>query len=387
MKIRFLALFFFLSYVFIAKTLYAKIAPAPSHDEIKLKSELSAIQKDIQKLEKNVSSHQKQEEILNQELAVLEKDIGEQTDQLRLLENKKLLHRKSLMELEQKIEKLQKTHETQLKALSHLVRECFYHQQKEKFQLLLEPQEWSVRVRQASYYRFFSRARKKEMEQLTTHIKEVSLLSQNIAQEQILLEETSRNVTSKKTKLNEIIQKRKTLLITLTDDLKSYNKRMIYLQQQEHQLEKLFKKLQTRLSTTYIDPVQDFAKMKHQLTLPILENNVTFSALPHLKASSQKTYIHAPNGTPVNAIFPGRVVFAEWLRGVGLLIILDHGNGYLSLYGNNEKLYKGLGDWVGRGEMIARVGQSGGHTEPGLYFEIRKDGKTIDPTPWFSNLG
>lgn len=368
----------------------AKIAPSPSQDEMTLKKELSSIQKDIQKLEKNVSSGHKQEALLNHELATLEKAIGEYSEQLRVLENKKGLQQKTILSLKAQHTELEKKHQHQVSHLSQLIRESYYSQRKEKLQLLFTPMAWANRLRQDVYYQFFSLAKAGEIRQLMDELNKITSLEEKIAQEQITLDQTSEQVVSKKEKLHHTLQQRKNLLLTLNADLKSFNKQMAYLQQQEHQLEKLFKKLQGRLNTTltHIDPAQDFAKMKHQLPLPILENNVTFSALPNLTpSSSKKTYITAPNGTPVSAIFPGRVVFAEWLRGVGLLIILDHGNGYLSLYGNNQKLYKGLGEWVNAGEMIARVGQSGGHTEPGLYFEIRKDGQTLDPTSWFSNLG
>jgi septal ring factor EnvC (AmiA/AmiB activator) len=84
----------------------------------------------------------------------------------------------------------------------------------------------------------------------------------------------------------------------------------------------------------------------------------------------------------VRAIWHGRVAFADWLRGFGLLLIIDHGGGYMSLYGHNQSLYKEVGDWVQVGELIATVGDSGGNTEPGLYFEIRYKGTPQDPTNW-----
>lgn len=90
----------------------------------------------------------------------------------------------------------------------------------------------------------------------------------------------------------------------------------------------------------------------------------------------------APEGTDVVACADGRVVFADWLRGYGNLIIIDHGKGYLSVYGNNESLFKAVGDYVKQGETISAVGSSGGNTEPGLYFELRHNGKPINPAPW-----
>ena len=92
--------------------------------------------------------------------------------------------------------------------------------------------------------------------------------------------------------------------------------------------------------------------------------------------------IDAQPGRPVRAIAYGRVVFADWLRGFGLLLIIDHGDGYMSLYGHNQALYKEAGDWVAPGEVVATVGDSGGEVRPGLYFEIRHDGRPVNPARW-----
>jgi murein hydrolase activator len=88
-------------------------------------------------------------------------------------------------------------------------------------------------------------------------------------------------------------------------------------------------------------------------------------------------------GAPVKAVCQGRVIYADWLPGLGLLTIVDHGDGYLSLYGHNERLYKAAGEQVAAGDTIAAAGDSGGSARPELYFEIRKGGKPVDPRPWF----
>jgi len=101
--------------------------------------------------------------------------------------------------------------------------------------------------------------------------------------------------------------------------------------------------------------------------------------------ASQGVEISAPAGTPVQAIFTGEVVFSDWLRGFGLLLIVDHGNNYMSLYGNAEALLKTKGDQVESGELIAEAGNSGARKESGIYFEIRHRGQPIDPEPWFAS--
>ena len=98
--------------------------------------------------------------------------------------------------------------------------------------------------------------------------------------------------------------------------------------------------------------------------------------------SWQGVLIGAPQGEAVHAISHGRIAFADWLRGFGLLLIIDHGDGFMSLYGRNQSLFKEVGDWVNAGELIAIVGESGGDDEGGLYFEIRHNGAPRNPGKW-----
>jgi septal ring factor EnvC (AmiA/AmiB activator) len=93
-------------------------------------------------------------------------------------------------------------------------------------------------------------------------------------------------------------------------------------------------------------------------------------------------FIRCPQGSEVRAVAAGRVVFADWLRGFGNLLIVDHGEGLLSVYGNNESLLRGVGDRIDADEVVAEVGNTGGNAESGLYFEIRFEGRPIDPLKW-----
>jgi septal ring factor EnvC (AmiA/AmiB activator) len=102
------------------------------------------------------------------------------------------------------------------------------------------------------------------------------------------------------------------------------------------------------------------------------------------KMKWQGVRLKAETGATVSAIHHGRVVYADWLRGSGLLLVIDHGEGYMSLYAHNESLLRDVGEWVSTGAAIATVGDSGGQSEAGLYFEIRKDGKPTNPQAWCS---
>ena len=129
---------------------------------------------------------------------------------------------------------------------------------------------------------------------------------------------------------------------------------------------------------------EDFASMAGSLRSPIKSSSKTRFGQKRDRGDLrwQGWLMPANRGTPVRSIHFGRVVYADWLRGQGLLTIIDHGNGWMSLYGRNESLLKQTGDWVVRGEEIARVGSSGGATDPALYFEIRSDGTPVNPAKW-----
>ncbi len=133
-------------------------------------------------------------------------------------------------------------------------------------------------------------------------------------------------------------------------------------------------------------PERAFARLKGKLRLPIKGTLVNRFGARRSEGGPQwkGLFIRAPAGQEVRAVAGGRVVFAEWMRGFGNLLIVDHGAGYLTIYGNNESVLKAVGDPVRSGDVVATVGASGGNPESGLYFEIRHRGKPFDPLKWAS---
>ena len=353
-----------------------------------VKKALLKVQNKMQKLEKDVYKSKREEKALIQQLATLDKEIGDSADDLGELQKTLHNHSEAVKVLQLQEAQLQHTTHAHQAALSKLMGATFAHYRKEKLQLLFEQQEWSSLSRQNQYYQYFYNARANQINELQNNLLKVKNLQAKIHDEKKEIQHLSQKLTQNQASLLEIKEKRHAVLEALSKKLATAQDSLSQLQQQEQHLSQVFKALQQKLPTipSYVEPTQDFVNAKHTLKLPIQVKGAKLATLAHVtKSNAKKSYISAENGTPVNAIFGGRVVFAEWLRGLGLLIIVDHGNGYMSLYGNNQKLYKGLGDPVNQGEMIATVGQSGGHAEPGLYFEIRKDGEALDPSPWFTS--
>jgi septal ring factor EnvC (AmiA/AmiB activator) len=130
----------------------------------------------------------------------------------------------------------------------------------------------------------------------------------------------------------------------------------------------------------------NFAALKGHLHLPTRGELANRFGGPRAEsgASWKGLFIRAAEGAEVKAVAPGRVVFADWLRGFGNLLIIDHGDAYLSVYGNNQSLFRQVGDVVNSGDAVAAVGNSGGNPESGLYFELRQQGQAIDPLKWVS---
>ncbi|MBS0286400.1 MAG: peptidoglycan DD-metalloendopeptidase family protein [Proteobacteria bacterium] len=351
-----------------------------------VKKALLQVQHKMQKLEKSVYQSKREEKSLVETLAKLEKEIGNSAENLKVLQQKLASHESTLKNLQQQEKELKESTQKHQAALAELMEATFIHYRKEKLQLLFEQQAWSTLSRQNQYYQYFYNARSAQINHLQNSLQKIQLLQNNINNETKEIQGLTQKLSKDQSSLLEAKEKRQSILDSLSKKLENEQEALSQLQKQEQHLSAIFKTLHDKLDTTpvHIEPHQDFAKAKHSLALPIQGQGIKLTTLPHInKPGAKKSYISAQNGTPVNAIFGGRVVFAEWLRGLGLLIIVDHGNGYMSLYGNNQKLYKGLGEWVNQGEMIATVGQSGGHAEPGLYFEIRKDGEAQDPSQWF----
>ncbi len=154
-------------------------------------------------------------------------------------------------------------------------------------------------------------------------------------------------------------------------------------------IEKLVRELRRaleRIDKFPTDSKDAFAKLRGKLSWPVAGK--LMASFGQTRAGGVKwdgVLLAGAQGSAVRAVYHGRVVYADWLSGLGLLTIIDHGDGYLSLYGHNERLYKEVGERVTAGDTIATVGDSGGRSTPALYFEIRKAGRPVDPKPWFKS--
>ncbi len=236
-----------------------------------------------------------------------------------------------------------------------------------------------------AYNRYFQRARVGRIDQLSVDLEQLAKVQDSIRAKTAELASTRDARAAEGEKLEQERGERETLVGALDAKLKEQGARAAALGKDEKALTALIEKLRDVFADIpkQLSGAEPFASERGRLPWPVPGKIArAFGAADESGRRSSGLLIAAKNGTAVHAVSHGRVVFADWLRGYGLMTIVDHGDGYLSLYGCNETLLKDVGDWVNAGETIATSGASGGQKTPGLYFEVRAKGQPVDPKAW-----
>jgi len=272
------------------------------------------------------------------------------------------------------------------RALADQVRAVYTNGGQERIKLLLNQQDPAELGRLLAYYKYMSDYRGANIEAVTEHIEALSKLRSAAADEKDRIARLARAQSAELAELSAAQLKRKELLASLNARIEREGTMLERLAAEEKDLARLIAELTSILSDYPITSEEPFSTLKGRLTWPIAGTLRHDFGQP--RASGELKWngvvLATPRGREVRAIYHGRVVFADWLAGMGLLVIVDHGEGYMSLYGYNETILKSTGDWVAPGDAIATVGQSGGQPQAGLYFELRKAGRPINPRPWIS---
>jgi septal ring factor EnvC (AmiA/AmiB activator) len=263
--------------------------------------------------------------------------------------------------------------------------------------LLLNGQNPSQISRNMLYFQFIARSRAAWLTDLRNDLLELNTVSSAAREQLDTLTSLRSEQAAQKKSLEKKQRARKRVLIRISHQLHQQHREISHLQRNEIRLAKLVEKIANMLAQPKTlfrsDDLPDdrfdgnpFDQLKGKLTLPVkgLVTNRFGAVRPDSSVQWKGLFLKSSNGQPVKAIAAGRVVFADWLRGFGNLLIIDHGKGYMSLYGNNETLYKQVGDELRGGDTIATVGNSGGNEDFGLYFELRHESKPLDPMKWLA---
>lgn len=270
-------------------------------------------------------------------------------------------------------------------ALAALLRSAYAMGRGEELKLLLAQDNAADIARMLAYYGYFERARLDEIGTLLDSLNALAKVQDEIETQQAALQASRADRAAQARQLDTERAARKQTLDQIDATLKDQKSRLAALGKDEKALTDLIAKLRDIFADIpkTLAGAEPFAALRGKLPWP-LHGRVAekFGVAISGGQVSQGVLLAAKGGSEVRAVSHGRVVFADWLRGYGLLMIVDHGDGYLSLYGYNETLLKDVGDWVDAGTAIATSGDSGGRPTPGLYFELRYKGKPIDPMAW-----
>ena len=262
--------------------------------------------------------------------------------------------------------------------------------------LLLSGQDLGSTARELHYYAYISRAQGEMLGELRANLarlKELEALAREKNTELAAIESAQRKERSA---LIAQQAERRRVVERVSNDLRAQRRQVTHLERDESRMARLVEELGRVIASTPLarndsvpesDGAEDpLAGLKRGLRLPIKgELAERFGAKRAGGGPPSKgLFIRSPSGQEVRAVAPGRVVFSDWLRGFGNLLIIDHGRSYLTIYGNNESVLKQVGEVVRTGDAVATVGASGGSRESGLYFEIRHEGKAFDPMGWVS---
>jgi len=342
----------------------------------------------IGELKNELESMHGKKNALDTELEKTEKELGTVASDLRRLERKIGQSRTRLDELgRERQESRKKLHAVQV-LLAQELRSAYALGQQQQVKLLLNQDDPAAIARLMTYYGYLSRARADRIRGITSALDELTLIEQQVSEQNSGLEKLKDEKNAESGRLKQMQANRKQVLVRLQAQLRKKSDELTALQRDEKNLQQLVDSLRRALRDISPSkaPLKSISPLKGKLVWPV-EGRISmpFGAMQaDGKLRSRGVLVSASAGADVHAIASGQVVFADWLRGFGLLLIIDHGKGYMSLYGYNRSLYKEVGDRVEAGDLIATVGDSGGRERSGLYLELRKDGRPFDPAPWFA---
>ncbi|NQD93039.1 murein hydrolase activator EnvC [Pseudomonas sp. CrR25] len=395
------------------------LAPAFADDKADAQRQLEAARADVAELKKLLERLQGEKSGVQQDLRKTETEMGQLEQQVKGLQNELQESEEELQRLDQEKKKLQGARLEQQRLIGIQARAAYQSGRQEYLKLLLNQQNPEKFSRTLTYYDYLSEARLEQLAAFNETLRQLNNVEQEIGKQQALLQDQKSALDSRREELAQARKERQSALAKLSQELSAGDRKLKARQQEQAQLARVLKTIEETLARQAREAEQarqraltaareqqrdtgaapadgprvsagaiyggPFAQARGKLPWPVDGRLVARYGTPRGGDARTKwdgVLIGAAAGSQVRAVHGGRVVFADWLRGAGLLVILDHGNGYLSLYGHNQSLLKDAGDLVKAGEPIATVGTSGGQDTPALYFAIRQQGRPSDPAQW-----
>ncbi|SDI38027.1 murein hydrolase activator EnvC family protein [Pseudomonas panipatensis] len=412
---------------------------AVADDRADTQRQIEQTQKDIAELKKTLSSIQEEKSGVQKQLKSTETQMGDLEKQVKALQDELEKSEKELQRLDEEKKKLQGARLEQQRLIAIQARAAYQSGRQEYLKLLLNQEHPEKFSRTLTYYDYINRARLEQLNTFNETLRQLDNVEQDISSQKSQQLEQQNALEARRQALAEARKQRQEALAKLNNDYSSGDKKLKDREQNQAELNKVLKTIEETLARQAREAEEarqralaeererarrerelasrgqapEKAPSKHaDYSGPLVSSGAGFGGafdaargkLPwpvngrvlarfgsprgdDPRATWDGVLIGASAGSTVRAVHGGRVVFADWLRGAGLLVILDHGGGYLSLYGHNQSLLKDAGDTVKAGDPIATVGASGGQNTPAVYFAIRHQGRPTDPSIWCRTQG
>lgn len=393
------------------------------------RAQIEKAQKEIDELKRNLQQIQQQKSTAEQNLKRTESELGTLEKQVESLEGEQKKNLEQLNSFTDEKKKLDHARSQQEKLIAMQARAAYQSGTQEPLRLLLNQQRPEQLSRNLTYYQYISQARLEQIQSFKQTLANIADLEAQISAKQAELSQQKEQLASKQAELGKLRQARRQQIAQLNTQQRQGSNKLSIREKDQQELNRVLQNIEKTLalqeqerkqrlaeqqrlaqqqqpstgqqpttapnapstSTTTSHTVNGlrFDQAKGKLPWPINGKLAARfgSARGDARSKWDGVLIAAPVGHNVQAIHSGKVVFADWLRGAGLLVIIDHGGGYLSLYGYNQTLLSKVGDSVTAGQTIATVGNSGGQSESALYFAIRQQGRATDPAHWCRSQG
>jgi murein hydrolase activator len=359
--------------------------PALAADREQTESQLRALAAQIDKVREQVGRDLIERDRLSRDLRNAEVTVAQARGELDRLRRERASRATTRAELAQQRRAQQEAVDATRAGLAAQMRAAYLIGREEPLKLLLNQRDPARAGRMFVYYGYFGRLRATQIDSIEAQLRDIDALDLTLVAQDQELAQLEKQQSGELAKLDGARRERGKALASLQEESRNRAQSLDRMQKQQAGLERLLKDLKRALDKYPSGDSNDaFAKLRGQLAWPV--DGKLVARFGQTRAGGVKwngVVIETARGTPVRAVSQGRIAYADWLPGLGLLMIVDHGDGYLSLYGHNERLYKGAGETVKAGDQLASAGDSGGRASPALYFEIRRAGKPVDPQEWF----
>lgn len=364
--------------------LLALAVPAWSAPAANPQADLKRVQQRIEQLQKAVRDDTARRDKLSTALRDAEERVRAARQRHATARGKVRESDRRLLEIAAERTRHERLLAEQRDALAAQLRAAYVAGREEHLKLLLSQKDPAALGRTLVYYSYLGQARAGKIAEIEDAVRRLEELAKEEQAERARLGELEADSARELAAVEAARQDRGQALVALNGQIKSRGDEIARLKRQAAALEKLIADLRKALERAPAPGGQPFERVRGKLPWPVAGRIV--AQFGQSRGGGLKwtgVLIATERGTDVRAPYAGRVVYSDWLPGLGLLLIIDHGGGYMTLYGHNDQLFKGLGDDVAAGEVVATVGDSGGQLRPELYLEVRKGTVAQDPRRWF----